>query len=112
MRGKGPRSGVGKRGKGPRSGVGKRGERSPESLGRRRFVDVWCAISGDARLLEVGFQLLDGWDAVDLVGLDIHELLLRREDELDQVGDFDVRRVRNTKREQLLDDVAGHPGAL
>src|ERR1700730_8546418 len=84
----------------------------PEPIGRRRSVNEWCVISGDARLLEVGFQLLDGWDAVDLVGLDIHELLLGREDELDQVRDFDVRRVGNTKYEQLLDDLAGHLGAL
>src|SRR6266849_8563860 len=84
----------------------------PEISRAAAFRDEWSAGSGDARLLEVRFQLLDGWDAVDLVGLDIHELLLGSEDELDQVGDLDVSRIGNTKSEQLRDDVARHFGAL
>src|SRR3989442_9936617 len=71
-----------------------------------------CLRSGDARLLEVRFELFDGWNAVDFVGLDVHELFLGGEDELDQVGDSDVGRVRNTKREQLLNDAARDFGAL
>src|SRR5438445_6471361 len=68
--------------------------------------------SGDARLLEVGFELFDGWDPVDLFGLDIHELLLRGEDKLDQVRDLDVAVVRHAERVQLLDDLAGYGRSL
>ena len=36
-----------------------------------------------------------------LLRLDIHELLLCGEDQFDQVGDRDLRRIGNTKRAQL-----------
>ena len=70
------------------------------------------AKSGYARLLEVRFEFFDGRHAVDFVGPDVHELFLGGEDEPDQVVDFDVSRIRNTKREQLLNDLARDFGAL
>src|SRR5438128_15758 len=85
---------------------------SPPPKGERNYRMRGLAKSGDARLLEVRFQLFDGWHAVDFIRLDVHELFLGGEDELDQVGDFDVRRIRNTKREQLHNDVGPDFGAV
>src|SRR3984893_6102267 len=85
----------GKAGKGAPLRRGKAGRKIARVAQAAAFRRTRRSGSGDARLFEVGFELFDGGDAVDFVGLDIHELFLGGEDELDEVGDLDVRRVGN-----------------
>src|SRR6266568_1468843 len=85
---------------------------SPPRKGERNYRMRGLAKSGDARLLEVRLELFDGWHAVDFIRLDVHELFLGGVDEVVLFGDFDVRRIRNTKREQLHNGVRPDFGAL
>ena len=59
-------------------------------VGLRARVDLFQDHGLEVQVSIGLLQLGDGGDAIDLFRLHVHELLLRREDQLDQIRNLDV----------------------